>query len=569
MNSRKMRLCCVGCLLYCMASLHAANDDRQLFDRSQGRSMVISQGGIVATSQTLASQAGAQMLANGGSAVDAAIAANAVLGIVEPMNGGIGGDLFATYWDANADKVAGLNASGWAPSNLTIDSLRSKGYTSMPTSGINTVTVPGCVRGWAELHRRYGKLPWKNLFQPAIYYADHGFPVTEWIHNYWVAEEAKLAADPNARQIYLVNGRPPEVGQVFRNPEYGHALELLADQGESAFYEGAIAEAILKTSARLGGTMTAEDLKQFHAQWVTPISTTYRGWTVFELPPNTQGMAALEMLNIMEQFPLEKWGFASADAFHVKLEAQKLAYADLRRYNGDPESVKVPVERLISKRYAAARAATIDMQHAHCDVKFGEPMPNGNETVYLSAVDKEGNIISLIQSLSDSFGSGIVVDGFGFHLQDRGAMFLLDPSHPDALAPHKRPFHTIIPAFMEKGSVHIGFGIMGGLNQPQAQAQFVSDIVDDGMNIQAAMEEARFTKLAFTGCDFMIEDRVPARIRDDLSRRGHLLDLRGNYVFWMGGGQAVERDTRTRVNFGASDPRKDGAAIPEPAPVAR
>ena len=549
-----------------MAASAQTQSRQDLFDRSEARSMVITKQGIVATSQTLASQAGAQILARGGSAVDAAIAADAVMGIVEPMNSGMGGDLFAIYWNSRTGKLTGINASGWAPEKLTPAFLRRKGFSQMPSSGIYTVTVPGCVDGWAKLHARFGRLPWPELFQPAIYYANHGFPVTEWIHAYWQAEVPKLAANPNARRIFLPGGHAPAIGQIFRNPEYAKALELIASQGEQAFYRGVIARAILQTSDRLGGVMTASDLAGFSSQWVTPISTTYRSWKVYELPPNGQGMAALEMLNIFEKFPLPQWGLASADAFQVKMEAQKLAYADLFRYNGDPRFAKIPVQGIISKAYAAKRAATIDLQRAHCPVTHGNPTRFGSETVYLASVDEDGNIVSFIQSLSASFGSGIVVDDFGFPLQNRGAGFVLDAKHPDVLAPHKRPFHTIIPAFMEKGTIHIGFGIMGGLNQPQAQAQFVSDIVDDGMNIQSALEAPRFTNLSHGGCGFMIEDRVARAIRQELERRGQKLETRGDYCMWMGGGQAVLHDSATGVNYGASDPRKDGEAIPEPGP---
>jgi gamma-glutamyltranspeptidase/glutathione hydrolase len=535
-------------------------------DRSQTRSMVVSKLGIVAASQALASQAGAQILAQGGSAVDAAIAANAVLGVVEPMMDGIGGDLFAIEWDAKSGKLSGLNSSGWAPQKLTPELLKEKGFDHMPGQGIFSVTVPGCVRGWEALHKRFGKLPWADLFRPAVYYAQNGFPVTEVVETYWRTEKVDLERDLNGRCVFLINGETPKVGEVFRNPEYARALELIARDGPDAFYRGAIAKAILKTSERLGGVMTAADLGDFQAEWVEPISTTYRGWTVYELPPNGQGMAVLEMLNIFERFPLHEWGFANADSFHVKLEAQKLAYADLRRYNADPKFAKVPVQGILSKEYAAERAAIIDMKHAHCDVEPGDPAKYGNDTVYLTAVDKEGNIVSLIQSVASLFGSGVIVDDFGFPLQNRGSGFVLDPNHPNVLAPRKRPFHTIIPGFMEKGDLHIGFGIMGGLNQPQAHAQFVSNVVDSGMNIQAALDAPRFTKLSFGGCKFMIEGRVPAGVREALIERGHPLDVRGDYSSWFGGGQVVMHDSSTGINFGASSPRKDGAAIPEPSP---
>jgi gamma-glutamyltranspeptidase/glutathione hydrolase len=535
-------------------------------DRSQARSMVISKRGIVATNQTLASEAGAQVLARGGSAVDAAIAANAVMGVVEPMSNGMGGDLFAIYWDAKSGTLTGINASGWAPKAWTIERLKQKGITKMPQSGIDSVTVPGCVDGWAKLHQRYGRLPWADLFRPAIYFASNGFPVTELVHGYWHGSVKKLAEDPNAARVYLPNGAAPAIGQVFRNPELAHALELLAKEGEAAFYRGAIAQAVLRTSEKAGGVMQAEDLAEFSAEWVTPISTTYRGWKVYELPPNGQGIATLTMLNIMEQFPIPQLAFSSPEAFHYKIEAQKLAYQDLLRYVADPRFSKVPVEGLLSKEYARQRAALIDPHHAHCDVAPGNPPATGGDTIYLTTVDKEGNIVSLIQSLYNGFGSGICVEGVGFHLQNRGGLFELDPRHPNALAPRKRPLHTIIPGFMEKGSVHIGFGIMGGFNQSQAHAQFVSNLVDHGMNIQAALEAPRFTKMTFGGCDVMIEGRVPEAARSELTRKGHQLEVRGDYSGAMGGGHVTMHDASTGVNYGASSPRKDGAAVPEPAP---
>jgi gamma-glutamyltranspeptidase/glutathione hydrolase len=534
-------------------------------DRTQARSMVISQQGIVATSQTLASQAGAQVLARGGSAIDAAIAANAVMGVVEPMSNGMGGDLFAIYWDAKTGTLTGINASGWAPAGLTIEHFTSKGISRMPQLGIDSVTVPGCVSGWAKLHERFGRLPWADLFRPAIYYASNGFPVTELIHEYWRLAEKKLAADENARQVHLVNGHAPAVGEVFRNPQLAAALQSLAADGPSAFYRGKIAQAILATSEKAGGTMRAEDLAEFAAEWVTPISTDYRGWKVCELPPNGQGIATLEMLNVMERFPLSQLAPTSPDALHAEIEAQKLAYQDLRRYVADPHFAKVPVAGLISKEYGRERAALIDAAHAHCDVAPGTPPPTSGDTIYLTVVDRDGNIVSLIQSLYNGFGSGVMVKGMGFHLQNRGGLFDLDPAHPNALAPHKRPFHTIIPGFLEKGNLHVGFGIMGGFNQAQAHAQFVSNVVDHAMNLQAALEAPRFTKVTFGGCDLLMEDRVPAATREELARRGHLIEVLGSFSSQVGGGQAVMHDTATHVNYGASDPRKDGAAVPEPA----
>jgi gamma-glutamyltranspeptidase/glutathione hydrolase len=535
-------------------------------DRSQARSMVISDGGIVATSQTLASQAGAQVLARGGSAMDAAIAANAVLGVVEPESCGIGGDLFAIWFDAKTGKLSAINASGWAPKALTIDTLRKLGHTAMPQEGIHSVTVPGAVDGWSRLHKRFGKLPWRDLFQPAIYYADHGYPVTEQISAAWKTEQEKLAKDENARKVLLVNGAAPALGELFRNPQLATAYRVLAQDGPAAFYRGPIAKAILRTSDRLKGTLAAADLAEFESEWVDPISTDYHGWKVYELPPQGQGIAAIEMLNILSLFPLSTFEPRGLTELHTEMEAQKLAYADLRRYVADPRFSKPPVPGMISMDYARERAKLINPDRARCDVQPGKPPAVRGDTIYLSVVDRDGNIVSLIQSLYLHFGSDVVVDDYGFPLQNRGGLFDLDPEHPNALAPRKRPFHTIIPAFMEKDGVHIGFGIMGGLNQAQAHAQFVSNVVDHGMNVQMALEAPRFTKTTWGGCDFLIENRIPSDIRNALTARGHDLKVLGDFASLVGGGQAVVHDAKKHVNYGASDPRKDGAAVPEPAP---
>lgn len=535
-------------------------------ERWQARSVVISERGVVATSQTLASQAGAQVLARGGSAIDAAIAANAALGVVEPMMNGIGGDLFVIYRDGKTGKLFGLNASGWSPKALTTDAVKKSGHYSMPNDGIHSVTVPGCVDGWEKLHKKFGKLPWSDLFQPAIHYARKGFPVTELIQGSWQGALAKLHGDSNAQRVYLLDGRAPKVGEVFKNPELGQALELISKGGADAFYRGPIAKAILATSKRLNGTMSAEDLAEFQSEWNEPIATGYRGWKVYELPPNGQGMAALEMLNIMERSPLGDYEPFSANAFHRKIEAQKLAYTDLARYLGDPKFGPIPVKELISKEYAKTRAELVDPERAGCSVSHGNPLPATGDTIYMSAVDKDGNVVSLIQSIYLSFGSGIVVDNYGFHLHNRGGLFVLDPGHPNELKPRKRPFHTIIPGYMEKDNLHIGFGIMGGLNQAQAHAQFVSYIADHGFNIQAALEAPRFTKLNFSGCDVMVEDRIPAASHEALKGKGHFVQMQGPFSSWMGGGQAVMHDSKAKVNHGASDPRKDGAAVPEPEP---
>jgi gamma-glutamyltranspeptidase/glutathione hydrolase len=527
--------------------------------------MVITRYGIVATSHVQASAAGAQILARGGSAVDAAIAANAVLGVTEPMMNGMGGDLFAIYWDAKTGKLYGLNSSGWAPRTLTIEHLKAKGATSMPIAGIDSVTVPGAVAGWHALHERFGHLAWKDLFHSAIFYADEGYPVPEIIAGYWSGSADWLSQDAEAQRLYLPNGKPPSVGQVFQNRDLAKALRLVAQNGPDAFYKGEIAHAILSTSQSLSGTMTAGDLAEFSPEWVEPISTTYRGWTVYELPPNGQGMAALEMLNIMETTTPSPDGPLSVVELHKKIEAMKLAYADLGRYNGDPKFARIPVHGILSKEYAQERAKLIDPLKANCDVAAGAPPMS--DTTYLSVVDREGNIVSLIQSNYEAFGSGVAVRGMGFVLQDRGALFSLDPASPNALAPRKRPFHTIIPAFMEHGDQHIGFGIMGGANQPLAHAQFVSNVVDYGMNIQAAMENARFTVSPKRGCNVVIESRVSPEVRQKLSAMGHQLDVRREYSTAMGRGQAVMHDSKANVNYGASDARADGSAEPEPPPI--
>ena len=534
-------------------------------DRSHARSMVITQYGIVATSHVQASQAGAQVLARGGSAADAAIAANAVLGVTEPMMNGIGGDLFAIYWDAKSGKLYGLNASGWAPKGLSIAYLRAKDVNAMPQLGIDSVTVPGAVAGWEQLHTRFGKLAWKELLQPAIFYAENGYPVPELIHGYW--SDAEQLTDPESRRVYLPGGKVPRIGDIFRNADLAKALRLIADNGANAFYRGVVATAILSTSKELGGTMVAEDLAEFSPEWVEPISTTYRDWKIYELPPNGQGMAALEMLNIMEATPASADGPLSVPELHKKIEAMKLAYEDLYRYNADPRFAKVPVKGLLSKEYAKERAKLIDPAKANCEVAPGEPP--ASETTYLSVVDREGNIVSLIQSNYEAFGSGITVRGMGFALQDRGALFKLDPNHPNALAPRKRPFHTIIPAFMERGNQHIGFGIMGGANQPVAHAQFVSNVVDYGMNVQAALENARFTVSPERGCNILIESRVKPDVREKLATMGHKLNVQGDYSSRMGRGQAVLHDSTTKVNYGGSDARADGSAEPEPPPISR
>jgi gamma-glutamyltranspeptidase/glutathione hydrolase len=533
-------------------------------DRMQTRSVVMSRNGIVATEHPLASQIGASVLAGGGNAIDAAVAANAAMGLFAPMANGIGGDMFALVYHARSGKLYGLNASGWSPAKLTPQFLKDKGLGDMPQSGIHSVTVPGAVDGWDKLVRRFGKKRLSDLVGPSIRYAEQGFPVTEIFALYWADSERKLRADTNAAAVFLLNGKAPRAGELFRNPDLAWSYRQIAAHGRKAFYQGDIAKRILARSQALGGSLTREDLAQFSSEWVEPISTDYRGWTVYEIPPNGQGIAALLMLNVMKHFPMSEFGPGSANALHVAIEGKKLAYADMLRYVCDPRFNIVPVKGMLSDAYSTERAGLINLERANAHVLAGEPPRYGTETTYLCVVDSEGNMVSYIQSNYNSFGSGVVAPGTGFALQNRGGLFSLDSSSPNVLAGRKRPLHTIIPGFMSKGEVRVAFGIMGGWNQAQAHAQFVSNLVDHKMNLQAALEAPRFTKMTFPGNDVMIEDRVPQAVRDELSARGHVIEVRGAFSAAVGGGQAVLRDFSARVNFGASDPRKDGAAIPEP-----
>ena len=537
---------------------------RAQIDRSQARSMVISTRGVVATEHPLASQAGAMLLARGGHAIDAAIAANAVMGVVAPMMNGVGGDLFAIVYDRKSGHLHGVNASGWSPSGLSLDFLRARGLTSMPQSGIHSVTVPGAVAGWSLLHDRFGLRPFSEVLSSAVRIAEEGFPVSEIIAGEWASGEGLLRADASAAHTYLPDGRAPRTAEIFRNPSLAWTYRQLAEHGGDAFYRGDIAKRLLACSKQHDGTIAAADLAEFKAEWVDPISTTYRGWNVYELPPNGQGIAALMMLNIVEQFPIHEYGPNSVDALHRLIEAKKLAYADMIRHVADPKCARVPIAELLSKVYARDRATLVDVTKANDHMPAGTLPTHGGDTTYLCAVDRDGNMVSLIQSIFGNFGSGLVPDGAGFALQSRGGLFTLDAAHPNALAPRKRPLHTIIPGFMSRGDVRIAFGIMGGWNQSQAHAQFVSNVVDHGMNIQAALEAPRFAKITFTGCDVLIEDRVSEQVRAGLGRKGHQIEVLGAFSSMVGGGQSVMRDEASGVNFGGSDPRKDGAAIPEP-----
>ncbi len=533
-------------------------------DRSQTRSMVVSRNGIVAAESPLAAEAGVRILESGGNAVDAAITTNAMMGVVSPMMNGVGGDLFAIVYDAKANKLYGLNASGWAPKGLTIESLHKLGLREMPQAGVQAITVPGAVDGWQKLADKFGRKKLSEDLAAAIQTAQKGYPVTEWVAAYWAGKVDDLRGDDAAAKRYLPNDRPPKTGEIFQNPDLAWSLQQISAKGRDGFYKGELATRMLEAMKRRGGTMTALDLSEYASEWVEPISTTYRDWTVYELPPNGQGLAALEMLNIMEAFPLgqKDSSFGSVKVLHTMIEAKKLAYADLAKYIGDPHGQKLPVKTLLSKEWAAERAKLIDPDHAHCDVAAGD-LPVGKDTTYLTVVDREGNMVSLIQSNYDLFGSGIVAPGTGFVLHNRGALFTLDPASPNALAGHKRPRHTIIPAFAQKGDTRVAFGIMGGWNQSQAHAQFVANLADFKLNIQAALEAPRFTKRTFGGCDVQMENRFSAKVREELTAKGHKIEVLGPFSSAVGGGQAVLRDFATGVNFGGSDPRKDGEAIPE------
>src|SRR5688572_9001530 len=460
---------------------------RTTIDRTQSRSVVMTAGGVAASEHPLASQAGASILARGGHAVDAAIAVNAVMGVVAPMMNGLGGDLLAIVYDAASGQLDGMNRSGCGPAALTIASLRAQGITAMPQTGIHSVTIPGAVAAWSRLHERFGKLRLAEVLAPATGVAEQGFPVSEITAAEWQGSATLLQATEESARVYLPGGWAPRVGQMFRNSDLAMNYRMIAADGRDAFYRGPIAQRIVACSAQHGGALTADDLEAYDAEWVTPLSTTYRGWTVYELPPNGQGIAALMMLNLLEHAPLSSYGHNSAEALHTLTEAKKQAYADMARYICDPAFHHVPIEAMLSKAYAAQRFRQIDPAHANPEVAPGTLPTQGSDTTYLSVVDRAGNMVSLIQSNFANFGSGLVPDRTGFALQSRGALFTMNASHPNALAPRKRPLHTIIPGFMEgpkerrqgvpaDGVVRCAFGIMGGWNQSQAHAQFVSNV---------------------------------------------------------------------------------------------
>ncbi len=528
------------------------------------RSEVIAQHGMVCTSQPLATQAALDILKKGGNAIDAAIAANAVLGLVEPTGNGMGGDLFAIVWDAKAKKLYGLNASGRSPKSLTLDYFKKKGLKKIPSHGPLPVSVPGCVDGWFELHGKFGTMNMKEILAPAIAYAREGFPVTELIAYYWRSAKY-LSRFPNVADVYLPDGKVPEKGDIHKNPALANTYEKIAKGGRDAFYKGDIARTIDAFMKEQGGFLSYEDLASHSSEWVEPVSTNYRGYDVWELPPNGQGIAALQILNILEGYDIASMGFGSSEYIHTFVEAKKLAFEDRAKYYADPAFNKLPVEELISKEYAAKRRALIDPDRAGRRYDAGE-LEQGN-TIYLTVADRWGNMVSLIQSNYRGLGSGMVAPGLGFMLQDRGELFSLEEGHMNVYEPGKRPFHTIIPAFITRnGEPWVSFGVMGGAMQPQGHAQIVVNLLDFGMNLQEAGDAPRIrhggssqpTGGKMTGGGIVhLESGISYDVLRALMGKGHSVQwTTGGY----GGYQAIMWDGKRKVYFGASESRKDGQA---------
>ncbi|MGF1532840.1 MAG: gamma-glutamyltransferase [Bernardetiaceae bacterium] len=542
-------------------------------DRVTGRSFatrseVIASNGMVATSHPLATQIGLDILKQGGSAIDAAIAANAALGLMEPTGCGIGGDLFAIVWDAKTQKLYGLNASGRSPEKLTLAFFKEKGYTKIPAYGPLPVSVPGAVDGWFSLHERFGKLKMEQVLAPAIEYAEEGFPVTELIAYYLGRSVDFFAAKyPNVKETYgIYDGKAPQKGQIFKNPDLAKTYRQLAKEGRDAYYKGQIAKTITDFVQGQGGFLSMEDFKNHQSEWVEPVSTNYRGYDVWELPPNGQGIAALQMLNILEGFDFSKIAYGSAEHIHLFVEAKKLAFEDRAKYYADPAFHQIPVQELIAKSYAEERRKLIQPQRARTDYQAGE-LSKG-ETIYLTAADSAGNMISLIQSNYRGMGSGMVPTGLGFMLQDRGELFSLNEGEWNTYAPKKRPFHTIIPAFITKdGKPFVSFGVMGGDFQPMGHVQIVMNLIDFGMNLQEAGDAPRIDHTGSssptgegkdpTGGEIRLESGFDYQVIRELMAMGHRVGFaRGVY----GGYQAILYDTENGVYYGASESRKDGHA---------
>ncbi|WP_431160124.1 gamma-glutamyltransferase [Flagellimonas beolgyonensis] len=542
--------------------------DRLTGETFTTRSEILAQNGMAATSQPLATQAALDILKKGGSAIDAAIAANAVLGLVEPASCGIGGDVFAIVWSAEEQKLYGLNGSGRAPQSLTIDYFMDKGLSYVPLYGPLPVSVPGCVDGWFTLHEKFGRLPMKEILQPAIDYGKNGFPVSEVIAYEMASNYEGLKDQPGFAQTYMPSGRPPVKGEVFVNKDLANTYELIAKKGRDAFYKGSIAKTIDNYMKKHGGFLSYEDLANHTSNWVTPVSINYRGYDVWELPPNGQGTAALQILNILEGFDIAKMGFGSAEYLHVLTEAKKLAYEDRAKFYADPEFNKIPLETLLSDSYASQRRNLIDLDKAADSYPAGDMEIETGNTTYLTVADKDGNMVSFIQSIYSEFASGMVPDGLGFVLQNRGQMFnVQDRDHANALEPGKRPFHTIIPAFITKeGKPWVSFGLMGGAVQPQGHAQIVVNVVDFGMNLQEAGDAPRMrhtgssqptgSTMTNGGTLYLESGFAPETLRE-LRKKGHRI---GFGVGMFGGYQAIGVDLENRVYTGASESRKDGQA---------
>lgn len=549
-----------------LVSLSGWSQDRLASRNHATRAEVLATQGMVATSQPLCTQVGLDVLKAGGNAIDAAIAANACLGLMEPTGNGIGGDLFAIVWDAKAEELVGLNASGRSPQNLTLEYFQEQGYESIPATGPLPVSVPGAVSGWKALHDRWGSMPVADLLAPTVQYARRGFPVSELIAYYWAMGARIHGHQPNFADTYMIAGdHAPAKGEVFTNPALANTLESLGKEGLASFYEGEIAATIADFIQDQGGFLSEEDLKNHTVEWVTPVSVNYRGYDVYELPPNGQGIAALQILAILEGYDIASMGFGSAEYIHTFTEAKKLAFEDRARYYADMDFFDVPVQGLISEDYAAERRALIDPHRAARAYEPGE-LARG-ETIYLTTADKDGNMVSLIQSNYRGMGSGMVPPGLGFMLQDRGELFSLTPGHANVYEPGKRPFHTIIPAFvMKDGAPYISFGLMGGAMQPQGHAQIIVNMVDFGMNLQEAGDAPRIRHAGSSqptgeemtnGGTLHLESGIAYEEIKKLMRMGHRIEWSNG---GFGGYQAIMRHPETGVYYGASESRKDGQA---------
>ncbi len=550
-----------------VAALPAGAADRVTGRAFATRSEVIAVHGMAATSQPLATQIALDVLKAGGSAVDAAIAANAALGLMEPTGNGIGGDLFAIVWDPETERLHGLNASGRSPRSLTLEEFERRGLERIPPYGVLPVSVPGCVDGWFELHGRFGALPMTDVLAPAVRYAREGFPVSELIAWYWGLSIRTRAEHPFFLETFTIDGRAPRKGEVWRNPMLAETLERIGAEGRDVFYEGDMARTIARTVQDAGGFLSYDDMASHTSDWVDPVSTTYRGVELWELPPNGQGIAALQILNVMEGFDVAGMGFGSADYIHHFVEAKKLAFEDRAKFYADMDFADVPVAGLISKSYADERRELIDATKAARRYDHGNPALRDGDTIYLTVADSDGMMVSLIQSNYRGMGSGVCPEGLGFCLQDRGELFSLKPGEANTYEPGKRPFHTIIPAFITRdGKPWVSFGVMGGATQPQAHAQIVMNLVDFGMNLQEAGDAPRILhslsseptgEIMTDGGVVSLETGPDWKVLRDLRNRGHRVQVE---VGPFGGYQAILYDAGVGVYYGASESRKDGQA---------